>query len=425
MKKISNTSVKKHAASIHCSGQLSLVQRKMFNILLSNAYYELLTKDIHSIPIKSMCLLLGWEDSNNMDGLKDTLKALISTIIEFNLIGDNGEIWQAMSLLNSASLSKGVCNYSYSKELANRFYQPEIFAVINIGIQRNFSSNYALTLYENCVRFIKVGSTGWWDLKTFRLIMGATSETYDEFKRLSAFVIKKAVEEVNLVSDIKLIVEYKREQRKVVSIRFLISSNPMYSMEKIDVNSPQVDSTMQIMESELFKKLRSHGIGEKLAINWIMDDLELAQKAVNYTEAQDEKGVIRGSKAGYIRRLIEEKAKIGESDYEKNVNKNKQKLIEQSIKQKSIDTENKFQKDYQQVRFQQVYNALSKKQLIDLKDQFLISESAKSITYNSFDDEKGKFIDKITQLTFLPWLKRNITPPFNEAEYLAWKALKK
>ena len=52
MTELTTTNLKKHAAAIHCSGELSLVERKLSNILLLNAYEDLLTMDVHTIPTK-------------------------------------------------------------------------------------------------------------------------------------------------------------------------------------------------------------------------------------------------------------------------------------------------------------------------------------------------------------------------------------
>ena len=41
----------------------------------------------------------------------------------------------------------------------NRFWIV-IFALINLNIQRRFTSGHALALYENCYRFVRTGSTG-------------------------------------------------------------------------------------------------------------------------------------------------------------------------------------------------------------------------------------------------------------------------
>ena len=59
-------------------------------------------------------------------------------------------------------------------------------------------SGHALALYENCYRFVRTGSTGWWPLDLFRRLMGVDDSVYYEtFKHLNAKIIKPAVAEVN------------------------------------------------------------------------------------------------------------------------------------------------------------------------------------------------------------------------------------
>jgi len=421
MKELTTTCLKKHAAAIHCSGELSLVERKLLNILLLNAYHDLLTKDVHIIPSKLLFSMLGWEDSNNVDGLKGPLKRLMSTIVEFNLMGDGGEVWQAMTLLSSAVLTDGQCRYSYAKDLAVKFYKPEIFAVINIAVQKKFKSNYALTLYENCVRFINVGSTGWWDLTTFRKIMGAKKNTYNEFKRLSSFVINVAMKEINEVSDIRIKVEYKKENRKVEALRFLVLSSPQHTLIESDSETMRLDDIYaQLKEMDLFKRLRTHGIGERLALSWMIDEPDLAAKAVDYTEDMDGKGLIKGKTAGYIRRLIETRAQLGESGYERKKNEEIAEKAQQLARQKNKEDTKKYLSEYQKILYQQALKNLPDEKLQELKDLFLLSEEGKILSQTAFDSIKGKFVNKVTQLTFLPWLKKAITPKFSNEDFEAW-----
>ncbi|MEM5398387.1 hypothetical protein, partial [Staphylococcus gallinarum] len=47
--------LKKHVATVHVSGELSLLERKIVNVLLLNAYDELLTKKRHTLPVGILC----------------------------------------------------------------------------------------------------------------------------------------------------------------------------------------------------------------------------------------------------------------------------------------------------------------------------------------------------------------------------------
>lgn len=86
-KKSGEHELKKHAASIHCSNTLSLLQRKISNALLYHAYKELLLKEEHEITVKELCKLISY-NGNNHSAIKDAMKGLLSTVIEWNVVND-------------------------------------------------------------------------------------------------------------------------------------------------------------------------------------------------------------------------------------------------------------------------------------------------------------------------------------------------
>ena len=137
-----NEEVKKHVAAIHIKNTLSLLERKMANILLMNAYEFLPTKTEHTIRIHDLARLAGF-DSNNRIVLENALKALAETTLEWNILDSDGkkESWGVTTMLAQAETKKGLCHYAYSPVLSRKLYNPEIYARINLAIQRKFSSN--------------------------------------------------------------------------------------------------------------------------------------------------------------------------------------------------------------------------------------------------------------------------------------------
>ena len=214
-----------------------------------------------------------------------------------------------MALISYGDTKGGICTYRYDELLAERLYNPDTYATINIRVQRLFDSAYALALYENCLRFRKVGSTGWWPVSVYRKLVGAGSKIYDEFKYLKRDAILKPVDEINRVSYIRLSPEFRRTGRKVSDIRFLVSEVPRQEAQ------PTCGSD-DIRESDLFKKLRAHGIGDRLAVAWIKQDEARARTAVEHTEAKARKGQVKGSTAGYLRTVFESGADLGQSAFE-------------------------------------------------------------------------------------------------------------
>lgn len=223
--------IRKHIGAIHVNGKLSLLQRKLANVLLWNAYEKLLSEEKHRIRIRELAYLVGF-DSNDLQVLKSALKGLAETPLEWNILHEDGEEeWGVASMLAQTVIRGGYCSYSYGPDLREKFYNPEIYARINIGIQRNITSGYALALYENCIRYRNVGSTGWIDLGDVRRLFGVDKSLYyGTFKHLNNKIIKPSVDVINKTSDLLVSAHYQRKNRRVSDIKFIIKENPQVSL---------------------------------------------------------------------------------------------------------------------------------------------------------------------------------------------------
>ena len=274
-------SVKKNVAAIHVSGKLTLLQRKLSNVLLLNAYDTLITRTTHSIDARTLCVMIGY-NSNDMDTLKTALRGLAETVAEWDMLDEQGrQEWGVSSLLSFAKLKEGVCQYAYSPALAEKLHDPKVFALINLNIQRQFTGGYALALYENCFRFVKTKSTGWWEMETFRRLMGVEdSEYYQSYKHLNAKIIKPAVAEVNKVSDIVITPEIRKQGRNVTHIRFTIDTNPQLAIMNIDDGAG-------VRNSPIYDQLRGLNVSDRLARQWIAQHgAEYVSEKIAYTLGQ-------------------------------------------------------------------------------------------------------------------------------------------
>jgi len=255
--------VKKNVAAIHVSGKLTLLQRKLSNVLLLNAYDTLTQRTSHAIDARTLCTMIGY-NSNDMETLKQSLRGLVETSAEWDMLDENGQQeWGVSSLLAFAKLKGGVCEYSYSQALAEKLHDPKVFALINLNIQRKFTSGHALALYENCYRFVRTGSTGWWPLDLFRRLMGVDDSAYYEtFKHLNAKIIKPAVAEVNKTSNIIITPETHKMGRSVTEIRFKIAKNPQLSILDLDDGAG-------VRNEPVYGQLIGQGVSDRLARQWI------------------------------------------------------------------------------------------------------------------------------------------------------------
>ena len=400
--------LRKHVAAVHSTGALSFVERKITNVLLLNAYDDLVGPDgraeaRHTIPLRYLASLVGWEDSKNLNALKDAIRSLQKTTLEFDLMHETkGAVWESMPMLSYVRLEGGACIYGYPSELAKRLHDPDVFALINIGVQRNLKGAYALALYENCVRYRRTKSTGWWDLEKFRRLVGAEASMYDEFKRLSSFVIKRAVEEINTSSDIFLTADYQREGRKVVSLRFLIEENPQGSLFG---PNPLDDAEITALRgSRTYKRLREHGIGERLALATMRHDPDLARSAVEKAEEKDAQGLIQSSTGAYIKALIDVKAELGPTSYQQ---QKTERVAETKLARKRAAAQGRLDEleaDYREKQIMAWVKNLDGPFVASKAQEFIETGAAKE---SPFDKIKGKFDRPTAQVAFRSWLMKH------------------
>ncbi|SRR5579883_4497 len=246
--------LKKHVNTIHCSNNLTLVQRKLFNVLLFHAYHELPEKSQYEIPVKKLCQLIGY-DSRDYKKLKKSIMDLIVTAIEWNVMaqenGEHQEKWRSSAIVSAAKIENGICTYEFSSVMRELLYRPEIYGKIDIGIMIEFKSSYGLALYENCVRFQGISSTPWLPIKVFRKLMGVPDSSYLKYCDLKKRVVDVAVNEVNQYSPIKVIPELKRVNNKVTSIKFKLSKTHENSLPSEQESINEGSDLIAIMEREM------------------------------------------------------------------------------------------------------------------------------------------------------------------------------
>jgi plasmid replication initiation protein len=295
--------VKKHVALIHSSGELTKVERVLVNVLLFNAYDDLLTKKTHSIPSKFLTPLIGWS-GNGLNDLKKSLEKLASRVIKFNLLEDKKPVWEINHFLSKAKIANGVCTYEYHEDMAKIMYEPEIYAMIRASLEYKLPSSYAINLYENCVRFVntKHKTTGWWDLERFRILMGATINYYDDFKYLKRDIIAKPVKDINIHTDINLSFELRRVGKFVTDIKFNIEEKAEKKSRMFDDNA--LDAHADIKNGDTYKNLMKAGLGAKLALMYVLKDEARAKAILNTTEDDRNAGKIKKPGA-YIKKVYE------------------------------------------------------------------------------------------------------------------------
>ena len=217
----------KASPAIQIQSKITLLQRRAWNVLLANAYNELPDKDIHTVSVSELAAKLGF-DSGNHNYLKEVLGSLGDCKVEWNLLNkDNKKEWGFAVLLASADIKDGICTYGFAPHLRLKLYNPRMYTRLNLSLQNQFRSQYALVLWEICFDYYdskrEQGETPFIPLEVFRELMGVESDEYVLFKAFNRKVIKVAIEEINTLTEYHVEVEYKRIGRKIAELKFHIA----------------------------------------------------------------------------------------------------------------------------------------------------------------------------------------------------------
>ena len=226
----------KASPAIQIQSKISLLQRRAWNVLLANAYNDLPDKDIHSVSMVELAAKLGF-DSKNQEYLKDVLRSLRSCEVEWNLLNkDNKQVWGVASLLASAEIENGTCTYGFAPHLRLKLHNPRVYAKLNLRLQNQFTSRYALILWELCFDYFDAdrdqGETPFIPLATFKELIGLKADEYSAFGFLNRDVIKPAVKEINDLTDYLVEVEQKRLVRRVAELKFRIIKAKQFPVQE-------------------------------------------------------------------------------------------------------------------------------------------------------------------------------------------------
>ena len=204
-------SLYKNRALIHISGQGTLTQRKLYNILLSVAYKDLKEKDVFTVNLSKIIDLLGYEKKGvNYPRLQQDIIALIKIVVQWNIVGIKEEdyTWGVTALLGSCEISKGIVEFSYSSGLRKKLIENKSYAKINLLVQNKFKSKFSLLLYELVADYYrekdKKGETPFIPVSELRAFFGLEKNEYSEFMIFNRDVIKKSVKEVSEKSDLQI-----------------------------------------------------------------------------------------------------------------------------------------------------------------------------------------------------------------------------
>ena len=219
----------KHSAAVHTASRLSAVERKLSNILLLNAYPNLITNTKFQIKVDYLLSTLGWKKGSNLNqDLKNNFDKLIDIKLHWNILSkDKKRKWGTSTWLSYYEIRDGVVEYSYSDKIRNLLFRPNIYTVLNLDYQKVLKGRHTIALWELCNEQLdsnkkQESQTNYIVIAKLRELLGAESESYTIYKDFNKYVLKPAIKEINEKTDLRVEQLVKKMGRKVTALAFKI-----------------------------------------------------------------------------------------------------------------------------------------------------------------------------------------------------------
>lgn len=355
----------KPTGTVQIANKFSLVERKLLNAIIWHSQKNKFKRDELSIPIRDVFSLIGLEKSANYEVIKDALRVLTSTIIEWNTFGeDRITEWGVCTFLASGIIKNGKLKYILNPKLVEQINQPTLYAKILLLVQSQVKKRHALVLYEF---FLDALSRAQQDslniivpVSNLYHLLGVNQEmTYKIFNR---DVIKPSLNEISKHTDVDVSCTVNRKGRCVHEIVFNLEKRDSLQLSlDFDIkknlneinNFSLADSILDIEdnplnEADLFNLLKLHGIGEKKAKQLVVTfDPARILGNISYLLDQQRQGKTIANIQAYLIKSIEE-------DYrpKKSLTDVSEEKIQQEKKQTKTKTKtNKSKKESQEAEW--------------------------------------------------------------------------
>lgn len=255
--------------------KLSVLCRKIYNVMMFHAQQQGIETQIFRIELRRVALNLDFT-SHNTEVLKDHLRQMVTTKVEWQSpTTGEGARWGVAALIAHAELVnvRGVAwmEWSYAPTIKQAILDPERYAKISLESQAALKTMAGLALYEICARYIDNpgGVTAKQSLEWWRPVLTGDPASreqgaYLDWKIFNRDVVKKAVAEINLVTDIEVSQIAHKRGRSVVELQFKVNRKSRHkkpSQSVTPVNLEYVGRAIHagVPQEKAEKLLERHG----------------------------------------------------------------------------------------------------------------------------------------------------------------------
>jgi nucleoside diphosphate kinase len=186
---------------------LTLTDRRIYNLLLANAWNKIAEPVQHAIAKRELQNTLH----KGTDRLEDSIRRLMSAIVQLRVLEGKQWVTKRVQLLGGnvvPDADDGFIRYDFQPLMREIIVESKVFARLRKQIMFALSSKYSLALYEMIQKRGNMARTfEEMTIDEFRSFLGVPAGKLKTWINFKNFAIAPAVREVSDLSDFKVTVE--------------------------------------------------------------------------------------------------------------------------------------------------------------------------------------------------------------------------
>lgn len=408
-------------------GRLSLLSRKIFNVMVyhaqrirakgENAPIDTeVAKNYYWIPMAELARDAAY-DSRDTELFKEQVQELqnIRIFSEDAIQWTSERLVSSVKLVNPRGLKKqgGMLwfGFAFPPEVESMVMAPGSYTKLSVYYQALLRSGASLALYEICRRYAtnpsKVTNRADWEWWYGALTGNPVGESIPEYKYFKRDVLKYAISEINMVTDINVELIEHKQGRRVQALQFRVEHS---QQESLALPAPPV------IDGALVERMMALGLSQDDACNLMATTEDGKLRAtLDLTEARmkNQKATKLASPAGYFKQALRD-------GYASNVEvakKNVQKIERKPNVEASIDA---IRERYFVERAKDalaMYNELSAQEQDEWLQEFKRSDEARGIGLS-----RG-LATTLARTAFSTWFAKEQWPDPTDSDLLRFAAV--
>lgn len=311
--------------SIFTNSKLNIVDRKLYNILIwvvKNGKKEN-NERRYTVPLHNIQDMMS-EENVRLTKLKDSLKNLNKTTVEYNVLKKDKEVeWMSTVMLSYARIKDNIIEFEFPLPIEESIFNPRMYAEIDLRIVKQLNNKYSLALYEVLKDYAnspKIPEISFDDLKK---TLDVKEESYKKMNMFKGKILEPSIEEINKNTDIELDYEIIRRGNKPVGVQFYINKkssdfsmpykystiinelNENFSSILINVNEHVYSiSYFEIRDDTMFSVIEStEKVDNTIDLKFKIDLTRTVNDIVEYITLKLEPLMVQGEKKNVVMEL--------------------------------------------------------------------------------------------------------------------------